>query len=231
MSYSSCLTRISQIDSILAQYDPNWLSALSWSRGGSSSSFADTLATESDATTKPNVLRSATTVLPESLRVTSSTTLLAPDYANQGGMVQESAIEALKRFDSVADQIPYAAQVKAAAVANGIDPFLLASLCWTESSFDPKATSWCGAQGLTQLMPDTGREMGVTDAYDVAQNLNGGAKYLSLQMKEFGRVDWALAAYNQGPGAVAAAGGVPTGTWSYVNNILGTWTEYQQATR
>jgi soluble lytic murein transglycosylase-like protein len=169
--------------------------------------------------------------LPEVLRQPTPTTLLGPSYGNQGELVQESTTDALARFDAVSSNIPYAAQVRAAAVANGIDPLLLTSLCWSESGFDPNAVSSCGAQGLTQLMPGTAAGLGVTDSFDVWQNLNGGAKYIATQMRTFGRADLALAAYNQGPGTVARVGTVPTGTWSYVNGILDRWTKYEASTR
>jgi soluble lytic murein transglycosylase-like protein len=143
-------------------------------------------------------------------------------------MSWQSSAAALAKFDSVAGQIPYAAQIRAAAVANGVDPLLLASLTSTESSFRPTAVSSAGAQGLTQLMPGTARSLGVTDPFDPQQNLNGGASYLATQLRRFGRVDLALAAYNAGPGAVASAGAVPPYTSGYVSRILGTWTHYQE---
>jgi soluble lytic murein transglycosylase-like protein len=153
---------------------------------------------------------------------------MGPSLADPGALNAAGGSSSLARFDAVSSRIPYASEIRSAAVANGIDPLLLASLVAAESSFRPNAVSRCGAQGLTQLMPRTAASLGVTDSFDVQQNLNGGAKYIATQMKRFGRVDLALAAYNAGPGAVGRLGKVPDSTWGYVNRILKTWSNYQE---
>ena len=99
----------------------------------------------------------------------------------------------------------------------------------TESSFHATSVSSCGAKGLTQLMPATASGMGVSNVFDPQQNLNGGAKYLALQLKRFGRIDKALAAYNKGPGTVWRAGTVPASAKGYVSHVLGKWTRYEEA--
>jgi soluble lytic murein transglycosylase-like protein len=105
---------------------------------------------------------------------------------------------------------PYAAEITAAAKANGLDPALLAGLIKQESNFNPTAGSPAGARGLAQLMPATAAGLGVTDVLDPVQSINGGAKYLAQQLKTFGGdVAKALAAYNAGPGAVQRFGGIP----------------------
>src|SRR3546814_710119 len=68
-----------------------------------------------------------------------------------------------------------------------------------ESRYNPMALSPKGAFGLGQLMPGTAKQLGV-DRYSLHGNLRGAARYLSWQLREFGRVDLALAAYNAGPG-------------------------------
>ncbi|MDP1794174.1 MAG: NlpC/P60 family protein [Acidimicrobiales bacterium] len=116
---------------------------------------------------------------------------------------------------------PYAAMIERAAAKAGIDPKLLAALAWSESNFRPDAVSSAGAIGMTQLMPATAQGMGV-DPYDAEQNLEGGAKYLAVQLRRFGRVDHALAAYNAGPTAVRKAGGIPpyAETQGFVQKVL-----------
>jgi soluble lytic murein transglycosylase-like protein len=77
-----------------------------------------------------------------------------------------------------------------------------------ESAYDPGALSHVGAIGLGQLMPGTARDLGV-DPHDVAQNLDGSARYLLMMLAQFGDPALALAAYNAGPHAVTHHGGIP----------------------
>lgn len=92
-----------------------------------------------------------------------------------------------------------------AAARVGVDARLFAALVWSESNFNPSAVSSAGALGLAQLMPGTAAGLGV-DPIDPFQNLEGGARYLRIQLERFGRADLALAAYNAGPGAVERYG-------------------------
>jgi hypothetical protein len=77
-----------------------------------------------------------------------------------------------------------------------------------ESAYNPSALSPVGAIGLGQLMPDTARDLGV-DPHDMAQNLDGSARYLLMVLEQFGDPALALAAYNAGPEAVSRHGGIP----------------------
>lgn len=94
----------------------------------------------------------------------------------------------------------------------GIPQQIFNSLIQTESSWNQSAISPKGAIGLTQLMPGTAAQIGV-DAFDPAQNIAGGARYLSDMFKQFGNWTDALAAYNAGPGNIAAGQG-------YAANVL-----------
>lgn len=99
---------------------------------------------------------------------------------------------------------------------------LIKALAKAESDFDANAVSHCGAQGIMQLMPATARAMGVTNAFDPAQNIMGGTKYLRQMLDTFdGDVSKAIAAYNAGPGAIKKYGGVLPSQTNYVNKILG----------
>ncbi|TCJ00523.1 transglycosylase SLT domain-containing protein [Aeromicrobium sp. IC_218] len=104
----------------------------------------------------------------------------------------------------------------------GVDAGLLAAVAKQESGFDATAVSPAGAQGLMQLMPATARGLGVTDAFDPAQAVDGAARLLRDLTQRFGSTELALAAYNAGPGAVMRYDGVPpyAETRHYVRSIM-----------
>ena len=114
------------------------------------------------------------------------------------------------------------ARVAELAAKYDISPALLEAVVWQESRWNPSAVSPVGARGLAQLMPGTARQMGV-DSSDPSANLEGGARYLRMQLDAFGGdLEKALAAYNAGPGRVRQAGGIPAirETQNYVASIL-----------
>lgn len=119
--------------------------------------------------------------------------------------------------------------IKVNGDAAGVDPALIKAIIANESAFDPQATSKTGAQGLMQLEPETAAGVGVTDAYDPAQNIFGGTRYIKGLLERFhGDVRLAVAAYNAGPGAVAKYGDVPpyAETQNYVQNVLESYKKY-----
>ncbi|WP_095155198.1 lytic transglycosylase domain-containing protein [Pseudomonas sp. Irchel 3E13] len=104
---------------------------------------------------------------------------------------------------------PYAELIAAAAKANDLPEALLHAVVQAESRYDANARSGSGAMGLMQLMPETAKELGVSNALDPAANLDGGARYLKRMMKLFDNdIALAVAAYNAGPDAVLSRGRV-----------------------
>jgi soluble lytic murein transglycosylase-like protein len=115
---------------------------------------------------------------------------------------------------------PLDALITKIAIETGLDPKLLHALVIIESAYNTRAVSPVGAMGLTQLMPGTARELGVSNAFDTEQNLRAGARYFAIQIGRFSDIRLALAAYNSGPNRVARLGRVPNiqETQSYVRD-------------
>jgi soluble lytic murein transglycosylase-like protein len=134
----------------------------------------------------------------------------------------------------------------------GIPEAFMRAVIKTESDYDPHVVSSVGAQGLMQLMPETARSMGVTNAFDPRQNIMGGARYLQVLARRFCKTPAAIdpqrpaerltvcstdekvkvvAAYHAGPGAVEKYGGMPpyeTTRW-YVAMVMKRYEQYRQA--
>jgi soluble lytic murein transglycosylase-like protein len=108
---------------------------------------------------------------------------------------------------------------------------LLLAVMAVESNYDHQALSEKGAIGLMQLMPGTAREMYVSDAWDPAQNIEGGARYLRILANQYaGDMVKTLAAYNAGPDAVRRAGGAVPGipeTQEYVRKVVALYQSFK----
>ena len=112
--------------------------------------------------------------------------------------------------------------IHSAAQKYAVDPKLVSAVAEVESGGDQNAVSPAGAVGVMQLMPDTAAGLGI-NPYDMKSNVEGGAKYLREMLDTFdGDVKKAVAAYNAGPNAVKAYGGVPpyAETQNYVTSVL-----------
>lgn len=136
-----------------------------------------------------------------------------------GGGFSQVLSAAVRAMDST----DYESCFQAAADAYQLPVDLLKAVAKAESNFTADAVSPCGAQGIMQLMPATARSLGVSNSFDPAQNIMGGAKYLRQMLDRFdGDVSLAVAAYNAGPGAVEKYGGIPyRSTRNYVAKVLG----------
>ncbi|OHB31140.1 MAG: transglycosylase [Phenylobacterium sp. RIFCSPHIGHO2_01_FULL_69_31] len=153
-----------------------------------------------------------------------------PDWRGAGGpLFVEVRADSLSASEARADEArlaplnqPFGQPVAAAAERHGLDPKLLHALVTVESAYRADAVSRAGAAGLTQLMPATAADLGVSDRFDPQANLSGGADYLARQLLRFGDLRLALAAYNAGPARVAALGRVPSipETRAYVQAVV-----------
>lgn len=118
----------------------------------------------------------------------------------------------------------FRSMIREAAEKYQLPPELLDAVVKQESNYNPNAKSHKGAEGLMQIIPSTQKMLGVDDPYDPKQSIEGGARYLRMNLDRFqGDVRKALAAYNAGPGAVEKFKGVPPypETEDYVTKILG----------
>ena len=114
------------------------------------------------------------------------------------------------------------AAIDQAASRHNVDPNLVRAVIKVESNFNPNAVSRKGAMGLMQLMPQTARQLNVSNPFDPEQNVDAGVRQLKQLMENYGGdVKLTLAAYNAGPGAVARSAGVPhyAETCKYVKRI------------
>lgn len=119
----------------------------------------------------------------------------------------------------------YARDIREIAEHYGLSPGLVESVIRVESAFNPFAVSRKGAQGLMQLMPHTASSLGVRDAFDPRQNIEGGVRHLRYLVDRYpGNLPLALAAYNAGENAVTHYRGIPPypETQQYVRKILET---------
>ncbi|WP_244623342.1 lytic transglycosylase domain-containing protein [Shewanella salipaludis] len=116
----------------------------------------------------------------------------------------------------------YRQAIARAARSHKLEAALIRAVIHAESAFDTRALSRTGAMGLMQLMPATAEAMGVKDAFQPEQNIQGGSRYLAKLLQQFdGDIALACAAYNAGPTAVRQYRGVPPypETLAYVERV------------
>jgi soluble lytic murein transglycosylase-like protein len=126
------------------------------------------------------------------------------------------------------DRPEYDGLIGLTARQHEVEPALVKAVIAAESNFDPEAVSRKGAQGLMQLMPVTGGDLGLADPFQPDDNVRAGTRYLRSMLDRYGDVERAVAAYNAGPAAVDRYGGVPPypETQAYVRRVLTYYRHY-----
>lgn len=133
----------------------------------------------------------------------------------------DTSVERFTRYD---------AWIRQAATLYQIPEALVRAVIKCESDYDPRAVSVTGAQGLMQLMPETGLRMQVRDGFDPRENIFGGTRYLRILANLFnGDLELTIAGYNAGEGAVTRYGGIPPyeETQGYVVRVLTYYRRYR----
>ena len=155
--------------------------------------------------------------------VQSSSFFILPPPASLGATTFAPLLAPLEADCDPLPQADVDALIGHAAQREGVDQDLVRNVIRQESAFRPCAVSNKGAMGLMQLMPATLDRLGVKNAFDPAENVNAGTRFLKeLLVRYDGDLTRALGAYNAGPGKVDAQGGVPEipETIDYIKRIL-----------
>jgi soluble lytic murein transglycosylase-like protein len=164
------------------------------------------------ANIKPVIEKSSIpSLFPADLIAFDPVELLLDDDCNTERLLQPVILEASERY--------------------AVDHSIIRAIIMAESSYNLMAISEKGAEGLMQLMPDTARELGVTDSFNPTQNIHAGARYFKKLLKRYkGNVRLALAAYNAGSRNVSEYNGIPPfkATHSYIKKVLDYQRYYKQ---
>lgn len=223
--------RVRQIESLMAQIEAQ--SGLRLDETPSNATFRALLDAQAQAKTQPT----ASSQPGNTDAVASPYTLPSPPYPTMGEVnrvdtpsVPSGLLKPTLPLNTRREQL--SPLIRQLSQHHGVDEALIHAVVKQESGYQPAVVSHAGARGLMQLMPATARDLGVNDATDPQQNLDGGIRYLKQQLKRFnGNVALALAAYNAGPAAVEKHGGIPPypETRQYVRTILADYLRSRQS--
>lgn len=147
-------------------------------------------------------------------------------------ILEKEAINLKSKIDLKAQEGDIDEIIETFSEKYGVDSDFIKAIIKQESGFNPKATSKKGAMGLMQLMPATAKSLGVINAYNPWENVEGGVKHIKNLLNKYNNnSELALAAYNAGAGAVKKYGGIPPykETQNYVNSIMSTYNKIKGA--
>lgn len=141
-------------------------------------------------------------------------------YVDEEGAIHFSNVPTSARYEVYIRETPrgrvfyrsdrYDPYIAEAASKYGVPFSLVKAIIKAESDFDPYAVSSSGARGLMQIMPETAKDLGVTDSFNPRENILGGVRYFKELLTRFqGSIPLALAAYNAGPNRVDPLKEVP----------------------
>ena len=171
--------------------------------------------------------------LPDGARIVTDHPLVNRDYKlvrqsrtskGAGTLVSSRSIQY-----AVTDPNAYDRLIRRMAGRHKVDAALVKAVMHVESAFNPHAVSHKGAQGLMQVMPETGQRYGAEDLFDPVQNVEAAVLYLKDLQKMFkNNTRLVLAAYNAGENAVLRYRGIPpyNETRNYVRKVLGMHRQY-----
>jgi len=152
--------------------------------------------------------------LPGGARIVTDHALTSRDYKlvrhSKSSKGAGTLVSSRKIALAVTDPNIYDRLIHRMARTHQVEPALIKAVMHIESAFNPHAVSDKGAQGLMQVMPETGQRYGADDLFDPVQNVRAGVMYLKDLQKMFkNNTRLVLAAYNAGENAVLRFRGVP----------------------
>ena len=137
-------------------------------------------------------------------------------------VLQHKAVPVAARYYDMASRGKISPLIQNLSQKNDMDPFLIEAIVKAESDYDAMAISKTGAQGLMQIMPATGLDLGLQNPFDPSENLDAGIRHFKrLFTKYASNLDLALAAYNAGEMSVQKYNGIPPypETLDYIQKI------------
>jgi hypothetical protein len=153
---------------------------------------------------------------------------LIPGYAYSSGYTEGLAVSLKKFILSYAKKVEdWEAQGIADSIIKygqtyDVNPKLVCALIARESRFNRFAVSSSGAQGLGQLLPSTASGLGISDPFDIDQNVMGTSRYFKSLLDRFSgpqKVTFSLAGYLEGPNIVKQRGSFKASSKRYIEDI------------